>query len=108
MTAEVGNGLLVPSWEEGKGPGKPSGGQKPNALANMPFTVSEGRSEEKNGAAEQKPELFETWTLFRSLQSHPFTRPGRGTVSSLGARQAWPELILAELFVVFICQDLTN
>lgn len=77
-------------------------------LANMPFTISEGRSEEKNGAAEQKPELFETWTLFRSLQSHPFTRPGRGTVSSLGARQAWPELILAELFVVFICQDLTN
>lgn len=60
------------------------------ALLYVPFTISEGRSKEKNSGHKQKLELFEKWTLFRSLQSHPFTKPGRDTVSSLGDSQAWP------------------
>lgn len=106
VTTEVSNGLLVPPWEEGKWPGKLSGGQKPNAHGRALDDKWKKKWREEQSGHKQKLELFEKWTLFRSLQSHPFTKPGRDTVLSLGDSQAWPSCIIAKLFVVFICQDL--
>lgn len=105
MTREVSNGLLVPPWEEGKRPGKLSGGQKSNAHGRALDAKRKKKRRAEWSGHKQKVELCEKWTLFRSLESHPFTKPGRETVLSLGDSQAWPSFIIAKLFVVFICQD---
>ena len=90
VTAEVSSGLLVPSWEKRKWTGKLLGGQKPTSHVCALHDKWRKERREEQGGHKQKLELCEKWTLFRSLQSHPFTKPGRGTVLSLGVSQAWP------------------
>lgn len=71
VTAEVGDGLLMPSWEEGKWIGRPLGGQKPNIMY-VPFTISEERSEEKNRVATNKAGIVWETDPFEEPSKPPF------------------------------------
>ena len=72
VTAEVGHGILVPTWEAREGPDKVLNGRS-LPLMPVPFTISEERSEEKNKVAINK-----SWDC---LRNGPFSEPFKATLS---------------------------
>lgn len=73
VTAEVGNRLLVPSWEARKGPDKVLNGRSLPLMPVRGAKRSEERSKEKNKVAINK-----SWNC---LRNGPFSEPFKATLS---------------------------
>lgn len=79
VTTEVGNGLLVPSWEEGSWPGKLLGGQKTNAHGRaLHDKWRKERREEQNGHKQKLSGIVWEMDLFQKPSKPPFHKAWQG------------------------------